>query len=414
MRTLVRLVAAIVLLALVAVPAVGQVGPDDIAQAEAELAALRAETDQLAVQYEAAYSRSAQLETQLIVLDAAIRDAQIELATTRQLVRERAVEMYIESSTSQLSLLFIQDLNGGFEVALSYLAELGSSDTELLRDLEVIKTEYERQLAELQSARSEQEAVVAELRSVGTLLSARLESAQTAYIELVAQRAAEERARAEEEARVRAEEVAAAARAAAATTTTATAAPETTSTTVRSTTITVAVSTTTTTTVAETTTTSVADTTTTTTTVADTTTTTVPPPAAGGQACPVDGFTSFTDTWAAPRSGGRSHEGVDMLGARWTPLVAVESGTILRLGSGGLGGVSIWLKATSGDQFYYAHLEALADGLRAGQAVQTGELIGYMGTSGNAPDSVPHLHFEYHPGGGGAANPYPLVKGLCG
>ncbi|MDH3259864.1 MAG: peptidoglycan DD-metalloendopeptidase family protein [Acidimicrobiia bacterium] len=415
MRTLLRFIGALLLVALVAVPAFGQVSPEDIAQAEAELVALRAEADQLAVEYEAAFSRSAQLETQVAGLEAAIQDSQIQLGMTRQLVRERAVEMYIESSTSQLSLLFVQDLDGGFEVALNYLEELGSSDTELLRDLEVIKTGYERQLSELQSARSEQEAVVAELSSVGTRLIAQLESAQIAYVALVAQRAAEERVRAEEEARRRAEEAASAARAAAAATTTlAPTTLATTTTNVATTTTNVATTTTnvaTTTTAGDATTTTIAGDTTTTTT---TTTTSSPQPPATGQTCPVDGFTSFTDTWGAPRSGGRSHQGVDMLGARWTPLVAIESGTILRTGSGGLGGISIWLKGTSGDQFYYGHLEAWADGLRVGQSVQAGELIGYMGTSGNAPDYVPHLHFEYHPGGGAAANPYPLVKGLCG
>ncbi|MDH5616369.1 MAG: hypothetical protein OEY62_07515, partial [Acidimicrobiia bacterium] len=112
MRTLLRFIGALLLVALVAVPAFGQVSPEDIAQAEAELVALRAEADQLAVEYEAAFSRSAQLETQVAGLEAAIQDSQIQLGMTRQLVRERAVEMYIESSTSQLSLLFVQDLDG--------------------------------------------------------------------------------------------------------------------------------------------------------------------------------------------------------------------------------------------------------------------------------------------------------------
>ena len=103
-----------------------------------------------------------------------------------------------------------------------------------------------------------------------------------------------------------------------------------------------------------------------------------------------------------------------MLGARWTPLVALESGSIRRMGNGGLGGITIWLTGNSGDQYYYAHLQAWAEGLAVGQSVQVGELIGYMGTSGNAPDYIPHVHFEYHPGGGAAVNPYPLVKGLCG
>ena len=404
MRARLYLVAALMVVP-AALPALGQVTPEDIAGAEAELAALRSETDQLAIRYEAAIVRSAQLETQVAGLEAAARESQIQLGMTRQLIRERAVEMYIESSTSQISLLFVEGLEGGLEVALSYLEELGSSDAEILRNLEVIKTEYERQLAELQTARSEQETVVAELGAVGAQLIARLETAQNTYVALVAQRAAQERARAEEETRRLAAEEAA--RASSTTTTVAT-----TSTTVALTGSATGVTTTTTVapsaTTGETTTTTVAGEA-----ITTTTTTTIPPQAAG-QVCPVGGFTSFTDTWSAPRSGGRSHQGVDMLGARWTPLVAVESGAILRTGSGGLGGISIWLKGTSGNQFYYAHLEALANGLRVGQAVQVGALIGYMGTSGNAPDYIPHLHFEYHPGGGAAVDPYPLVKGLCG
>ena len=150
MRTWFRFLAVFTVLALLAVPAFGQVTPEDIAEAEAELASLRVETDQLAVQYEAALARSAQLEDQVTGLETAIQESQIVLATTRQAVRKRAVEMYIESSLSQISLLFVEDLEGGFEMALGYLEEVGSSDTQLLRDLEVIKTEYERQLAELE------------------------------------------------------------------------------------------------------------------------------------------------------------------------------------------------------------------------------------------------------------------------
>lgn len=103
-----------------------------------------------------------------------------------------------------------------------------------------------------------------------------------------------------------------------------------------------------------------------------------------------------------------------MLAARGTPTVAIESGTVRRLGSGGLGGITIWLTGQSGDEYYYAHLDDWAPGLSVGQAVGVGELIGFVGSTGNASYSVPHLHFELHPGGGSAVNPYPLVKGLCG
>ena len=130
-------------------------------------------------------------------------------------------------------------------------------------------------------------------------------------------------------------------------------------------------------------------------------------------ACPVDGAVSFTDTWGAPRSGGRTHKGVDMIAARGTPLVAIESGFIKRMSNGGLGGITLWLAGESGDEYYYAHLDAWASGLSVGQTVSVGELVGYVGNTGNAQYTVPHLHFEFHPGGGAAVNPTPLVAGLC-
>ena len=122
---------------------------------------------------------------------------------------------------------------------------------------------------------------------------------------------------------------------------------------------------------------------------------------------------SFVDTWGAARSGGRRHEGVDMISPRNSPLVAIESGKVKKMGNGGLGGVTVWIRGDDGDEYYYAHMEGWADGLRAGQRVEVGELIGYVGNSGNARYTITHLHFEYHPGGGSAVNPYPLVAELC-
>lgn len=101
-----------------------------------------------------------------------------------------------------------------------------------------------------------------------------------------------------------------------------------------------------------------------------------------------------------------------MIAARGVPIVAIYSGRIKRTSNSVLGGKSIYFYSDAGDMYYYAHLDAFGD-IRAGQSVPAGYVIGYNGSTGNAPDYLPHLHFEYHPGGGAAVNPYPLVRKLC-
>ncbi len=129
--------------------------------------------------------------------------------------------------------------------------------------------------------------------------------------------------------------------------------------------------------------------------------------AGAGMACPVAGPRSFADTWGAPRSGGRSHEGVDMMAPGGTPLVAVESGSAT-FKTNRLGGNAVWITGASGTKYYYAHLSAWEGSSRS---VSRGEVIGYVGSTGNT--SVNHLHFEVHPNGGSAVNPYPYVRGAC-
>ena len=131
------------------------------------------------------------------------------------------------------------------------------------------------------------------------------------------------------------------------------------------------------------------------------------PSNAGGIVCPVQGPHAFADTWGAPRSGGRSHEGVDMMASRGTPLVAVESG-VANFRNTRLGGKSVGLTGNSGTYYFYAHLDAWSGSSRT---VQRGEVIGYVGATGNT--TANHLHFEVHPGGGRAVNPYPYVRAVC-
>jgi murein DD-endopeptidase MepM/ murein hydrolase activator NlpD len=133
-----------------------------------------------------------------------------------------------------------------------------------------------------------------------------------------------------------------------------------------------------------------------------------PAPSVGrGMLCPVAGAHAFVDTWGAARSGGRSHQGVDMMGSRGTPIVAVVSGSA-QAKHNRLGGNAVWLSGSNGVKYYYAHLDRFG----ASGGVSAGTVIGYMGDTGNARGTV-HLHFEVHPGGGRAVNPTPYVRSAC-
>ena len=130
--------------------------------------------------------------------------------------------------------------------------------------------------------------------------------------------------------------------------------------------------------------------------------------ATDGWVCPVNGPVGFGDTWGAPRSGGRRHQGVDMIGARGLPLVAVVDGFVQQK-TNSLGGNAVWLSGADGNKYYYAHLDSWG----AAGSVTAGTVIGTLGDTGNARFSIPHLHFEIHPGGGAAVNPYPTVRAHC-
>lgn len=128
----------------------------------------------------------------------------------------------------------------------------------------------------------------------------------------------------------------------------------------------------------------------------------------GAIICPVNGPGGFGDTWGAPRSGGRRHEGVDILSPTGTPLVAVVSGRA-SFSVTSLGGNSVTLYGNNGNTYFYAHLSQWEGGSRN---VEQGEVVGYVGDTGNAT-GTPHLHFEIRPGRGRPVNPYPSVRAAC-
>lgn len=120
--------------------------------------------------------------------------------------------------------------------------------------------------------------------------------------------------------------------------------------------------------------------------------------------CPVAGPTTFTNTWLAPRSGGRQHQGVDLFAADGAPVVAPVAG-VVELGEDRLGGLSFRVWGDDGNFYYGAHLAAFAD---AGGHVAVGTVIGYVGRTGNAVGTAPHLHFEIHPGRSRGDPPNPV------
>lgn len=126
--------------------------------------------------------------------------------------------------------------------------------------------------------------------------------------------------------------------------------------------------------------------------------------------CPVQGAVSFIDSWGYSRSGGRRHQGVDMMAARGTPVVAPVAGKVTHRGNR-VGGMSFHLYGDNGTYYYGTHLNSYAN--QGAGHVAAGTVIGYVGDSGNAKGTGTHLHFEIHPGGGAAINPYPATRAAC-
>ncbi len=138
--------------------------------------------------------------------------------------------------------------------------------------------------------------------------------------------------------------------------------------------------------------------------------------ALGGWVFPVQPPVSFGDTFGAPRMTGtkyeHKHEGTDIFAPIGTPLLATTRGVIERKGTAVLGGNKLWLVGGDGTQYYYAHLSAFAEGVENGTVVEAGQVVGYVGKTGNAVGTPAHCHFEIHPNGGPAINPFPTLDAV--
>ncbi len=139
-------------------------------------------------------------------------------------------------------------------------------------------------------------------------------------------------------------------------------------------------------------------------------------PVLNGFVFPVQLPVSFTDTYGADRMVGtpffHPHQGVDIFAPEGTPLRAVRRGIVTKIGMARLGGWRLWLIDGDQNYYYYAHLSAYAAGIYNGKPVEAGEIIGFVGHTGNAVGTPNHLHFEIHPGGKGPINPTPILQAV--
>ncbi|MCB1247292.1 MAG: peptidoglycan DD-metalloendopeptidase family protein, partial [Acidimicrobiia bacterium] len=380
----------------------GEITQADVDSARAERNAAASSLAATTARFEQAVVDEASSKERIAELARSVSSLEIDIVDRRTEVRDLVRERYMTGGMTATDRLFAAKRFEDIPIQGEYFALMSAQDHVVLNGLQAAEAHLKDRKAELEDTLTAQQELVLEITALRDDILSTLESADAAYNSIaVAFAEQEERKRREEEERKRREDEArrAALEAATSTTTVATTTvPGSTSTTAPGTTV---------------------PTTTSTTTTTSATTTTTRPPApppvvTDGKTCPVNAATSFSDTWGAGRSGGRSHKGVDMMAVRNAPLVAIETGLITRTSNSSLGGLSIYLTGDSGARYYYAHLEAWADGIGGGTSVSVGQLVGYNGTSGNAPDWLPHLHFQYAPPGSDWVDPYPLVKALCG
>jgi len=114
------------------------------------------------------------------------------------------------------------------------------------------------------------------------------------------------------------------------------------------------------------------------------------------------------DTWGGARSEGRRHEGIDIFARRGTPVLSSTEGVVLRVGTNRLGGQVVWVLGPGGQRHYYAHLDRYGD-VHTGMRVAPGQVLGYVGNTGNAISTPPHLHYGIYTAAG-AINPYPFLR----
>lgn len=346
------------------------------------LAGARAAAQQATQDYADAQTHLGELGQELEGLEAEQAAAEDTLASLRDEVNAIAVERYINSGETAPAV-FDDDLNA--QVRASALARLATQqDTDAIDEYRAASEQLRRATDDIEAKLAEQEGLVEALEETQAALEAQIAQLE----ELERQRLAEEQRRAEQAAR------AAAAVAARERTAAATVAQE----------------------EAETTASALAaqqearsdgqQAAETNSAPTPPSAPIVPPPPSGGMVCPVPG-SSFIDSYGAARPQGWAHQGVDMMAPSGTPIVAPVSGTVTHRGNS-VGGLAFHMDGSDGRHYYGAHLSSYG----ASGSVSAGTVIGYVGNTGDAAATAPHLHLEIQVGGANI-NPYPSVAAVC-
>lgn len=340
------------------------------ASAEVTQAQLREARDQV-------NAKSAELEEELAVLDGVLAqqtayqtriariqeqmaDREREIALSALAAKEQARAMYISAGASSMQVVATPEGITRLGTRTAYLDAVVDLDADAVNQLSFLQQDYGALQVELGDLLEQQEALAEQVAASTAELMGELETANDAYQTLYSQWQKEEAERQRRRAAELARQRAAAAAAAAARGNYASSAF-------------------------------------------------VDP---SGRTCPVAGANTFRDSWLEPRSyRGGVHHGTDLIAAAGTPLVAIEAGTIRSMSWHWAGGNGLYIRGNSGDVYYYAHMQGYAAGLRAGDRVGVGQLVGYVGNTGVS--SIAHLHIGYQPGGGPLVNPYQLMVKLC-
>lgn len=347
-----RGVAAVVLAAcgLVAAPLDGGAAPlDDL---KAKVAGAQQAADAATRAYADGETRHAQLGAEVAALEERIRAGKAEAQVLRERARRRAVEAYTGRYSSLDDVFAVGDdmLDGVRREQL--IAHTKHRDDTAVDRLGEVNDRLDRQRGDVEARRGEQAAALDALRGEQARLQEELQGAQRAQAQLEAELRKQLEAA---QAAAKAQEVVREARNKAAGTKSG------------------------------------------------------PVPVdSSGMVCPIRGPVSFVDSWGAPRHQGR-HMGVDLMSPHGTPNVAVVSGDV-QFKSGSTSGLGARLYGDNGTLYYYFHLSAYEGGPRH---VEQGDVIGHVGNTGDASGGAPHTHFEVHPGGGAAVNPYSYVAAVC-